>query len=87
MEPVKTLKGNCESCLMPFKNDPKGAQREHEKYCSYCFYDGKLAYQGTDVKEFKKAMIEAIVARGGSRFKAQLYALMAGFAPRWKNKK
>lgn len=71
---------------MPFKKDPKGAGREHEKYCSYCFYDGKLAYEGTDIKEFKKAMVEAIVARGEGRFKARVFAFMAGFAPRWKNR-
>ncbi len=80
----KTLEGMCESCLMPFAKDPKGVNREHEKYCSYCFINGKLCYEGTDVKEFKKAMIEAIVARGESRIKAHIFALMAGFAPRWK---
>ncbi len=69
---------------MPFKKDPKGEQREHEKYCSYCYENGKLKYEGADVREFKKAMIEAIVARGESRTKARFFAFMAGFAPRWK---
>jgi hypothetical protein len=80
----KTLDGMCESCLMPFKKDPLGVNRESEKYCSYCFRDGKLCYPGNDVKEFKKAMVDAIVARGESRFMANVYAFMAGFAPRWK---
>lgn len=80
----KTLKGNCDSCLMPFSKDPKGMAREHEQYCSYCYFDGHLAYEGTDVKEFKKKMIEAIVARGESPVKAHFFAFMAGFAPRWK---
>lgn len=70
--------------MMPFKKDPKGVDREHEKYCSYCFVDGKLCYEGTDVKEFKKAMVDAMVARGENRFKAKLFAFMSGFAPRWK---
>lgn len=83
---MKTLKGNCESCLMPFAKDPKGENRESEQYCSYCFTNGSLCYPGNDVKEFKKAMIEAIVARGESRIKAHVYAFMAGFAPRWKKK-
>jgi hypothetical protein len=78
--------GMCESCMMPFKKDPKGAHREHEKYCSYCFENGKLKYEGNDVKEFKKAMIDAIVARGESKTKARFFAFMAGFAPRWKKK-
>lgn len=83
---MKTLKGNCESCLMPFAKDPKGENRESEQYCSYCFTNGSLCYKGDNVKEFKKAMIEAIVARGESRLKAHIYAFMAGFAPRWKKK-
>ena len=82
----KTLQGNCESCLMPFSKDPKGANRESQKYCSYCFTKGKLCYSGNDLKEFKKAMIDAIVARGESRVKAHIFAFMAGFAPRWKKK-
>jgi hypothetical protein len=81
---MMTLDGNCESCLMPFKKDPKGVNRENEKYCSYCFIDGKLCYEGNDVKEFKKEMIKAIVARGESKIKAHVFAFMAGFAPRWK---
>lgn len=69
---------------MPFSKDPKGEDREHEQYCSYCFYDGKLAYEGNDVNEFKKKMVEAIVARGENKLKAHFFAFMAGFAPRWK---
>ncbi len=79
-----TLQGNCNSCLMPFKKDPKGAKRESAEHCSYCYGNGKLVYGGTDLKEFKRAMVDAIVARGESRIKAYLFAFMAGFAPRWK---
>jgi len=82
----KTTGGNCESCLMPFSKDPKGANREHEKYCSYCYSNGRLCYEGSDVKEFKKAMIDAIVARGESKLKAKFFAFMASFAPRWKKR-
>lgn len=80
----KTVEGNCESCLMPFSKDLKGENREQEKFCSYCFYNGMLAYSGNDVHEFKKAMVDAIVARGENRIKAHFFAFMAGFAPRWK---
>lgn len=71
---------------MPLAKDPLGQERESEKYCSYCFRDGKLCYQGSDVREFKKAMIAAIIARGESRLKAHVFAFMAGFAPRWKKR-
>lgn len=69
---------------MPLNKDPLGENRESERYCSYCFKDGKLCYEGNDVNEFKKRMIDNIVARGGNRIKAHLFAFMAGFAPRWK---
>ncbi|MGL4306817.1 MAG: zinc ribbon domain-containing protein [Mycobacteriaceae bacterium] len=81
---AKSLTGNCDSCLMPFKKDPQGVAREHEKYCSYCYSGGKLCYEGNDVKEFKQAMIAAIESRGESKIKARFFAFMAGFAPRWK---
>jgi hypothetical protein len=83
-ENKKSLDGMCESCMMPFKKDPLGENRENEKYCSYCFNNGKLCYEGNDVNEFKKAMVEEIVKRGESKWKARLFAFMAGFAPRWK---
>ena len=76
----------CESCLMPFKKDPLLENRESSKYCSYCFRNGKLCYEGNDFKEFKKVMIEARVKRGESKWKAKLFAFVAGFAPRWKKK-
>lgn len=71
---------------MPFKKDAKGAKRESDKYCSYCFSDGKLCYEGTDVKEFKKGMVEQMVASGANPMKAKFLAFMAGFAPRWKKR-
>lgn len=83
---MKTLQGMCESCMMPFKKDPKGANREHEKYCSYCYNNGKLCYEGNNVHEFKKAMIAEITKRGEPLLKARFFAFMAGFAPRWKHK-
>lgn len=86
MTNTKTLKGMCESCMMPFKNDPLGANREHEKHCSFCYRDGKLCYQGNDVRGFKKAMIADMVSRGEPKIKAWIFAWMAGFAPRWKKR-
>lgn len=81
---MKTLNGNCDSCLMPFQKDPKGANREHEKFCTYCFSNGKLNYPGNDPREFRRAMISAIVNRGEGKIKAYFFAFLAGFAPRWK---
>lgn len=72
--------------MMPLKKDPLGVDREHDNYCSYCFADGKLTYEGDDVNEFKSVMVEKMVANGESRLKAKLLAFGSGFAPRWKNR-
>lgn len=84
MQDKKTLKGMCESCMMPFAKDPLGENRESEKYCSYCFRDGKLCYEGNDVNEFKKIVEQAIIDRGENKWKARFFAFMAGYAPRWR---
>lgn len=73
---------NCESCMMPLAKDP--SQSGSEKYCSYCFKDGKLCYEGTDVKEFKKKCYEGMLKKGMNPIKAKFFTWMIGFAPRWK---
>jgi len=74
----------CESCCVPFEKDPLGNARESRQYCSYCFKDGALCYQGNDLKEFKGLVYKAMRARSMSLLKAKLYTHMIGFAPRWK---
>jgi hypothetical protein len=70
---------------MPFSQDP--GIRESEKYCSYCFKDGKLCYEGTDVKEFQKRSYESMVAHGMNKITAKFFTFLITFAPRWKIKK
>lgn len=72
----------CESCFMPFSKDP--GKRESDKYCSYCFKDGKLCYEGNDVNEFKNVCYEKMVQRGMNKIQAKIFTWMIGFAPRWK---
>ena len=67
---------------MPFSKDP--GKRESDKYCSYCFRDGKLCYEGNDVNEFKKVCYEKMVQKGMGKTKAKFFTWMIGFAPRWK---
>ena len=76
---------SCESCLMPFDKDP--GKRENDKYCSYCFKDGKLCYEGNDVNEFKKVCYENMLKNGTPKWKAKFFTFMVGFAPRWKSTK
>lgn len=54
---------SCESCLIPFNKD--AGQRESEKYCSLCFKNGKLCYEGNDLNEFKREAYKGMRARGG----------------------
>ena len=75
---------NCESCMMPFSKDP--GVRESEKYCSYCFKDGKLCYEGNDLKVFQKASYDAMVGKGMNKCKAKFFTFLIRFAPRWKTK-
>ena len=73
---------NCESCMMPFSQDP--GVRESEKYCSYCFNHGKLCYEGNDLKVFQKASYDAMVKKGMNKYKAKFFTFLIRFAPRWK---
>lgn len=76
---------NCESCLMPFSKDT--GVRESDRYCSLCFKDGKLCYEGTDLKEFQKICYLSMRKSGMNRIKAALFTYMIKFAPRWKKQK
>jgi hypothetical protein len=75
----------CESCLMPFSKDP--GIRESDTYCSYCFKDGKLCYEGTDLKEFQSIVYKNMRSKGIGYVPAKFYTWVIKFAPRWKNKK
>ncbi|MEQ1561106.1 MAG: zinc ribbon domain-containing protein [Nitrospira sp.] len=77
-------KGSCESCMMPFAKDT--GVRENEKYCSLCFKDGKLCYEGNDLKEFQRIAKDSMIKRGINPIKAWFFTKMIAYAPRWKNK-
>jgi hypothetical protein len=70
--------------MMPFSKDT--GTRESEKYCSLCYKDGKLCYEGNDVKEFQKVCYESMIRGGTNKYLAKFYTWMIQFAPRWKNK-
>ena len=74
----------CESCLMPLSKDT--GVGGSDKYCSFCFMDGKLVYEGNDVNEFKKRAHEGMIKKGMNPILAKFYTWMIGFAPRWNNK-
>jgi len=70
---------------MPFAKDP--GKRESDIYCSLCFQNGKLCYEGNDLKKFQKAAYEGMRKRGINPLLAKIYTYSIRFAPRWKTKK
>ncbi len=72
----------CASCLMPFAKDT--GVREHPEYCSLCFKNGKLCYEGNDLKEFQRVCNESMLKNGTHPLKAWFFTKMIAFAPRWK---
>jgi hypothetical protein len=68
---------------MPFTKDT--GVRESDRYCSLCFKDGKLCYDGTDLKEFQRVCYKSMRAKGTNLFAAHFYTFMIRFAPRWRN--
>lgn len=72
----------CESCMMPFYKDT--GVRENPKYCSLCFKNGKLQYEGNNLKEFQKVAYKSMIDRGMNRFKAKFFTWMIAYAPRWR---
>jgi len=70
---------------MPFTKDP--GKRESERYCSYCYKNGELCYQGTDLKEYQKICYQKMVEGGMNRFQAWVFTFLIRFAPRWSKGK
>jgi hypothetical protein len=68
--------------MMPLAKDP--VESGSDKYCSYCFKNGKLVYEGNDVNEFKKHAYEGMRQKGVNPIMAKFFTWMIGFAPRWK---
>lgn len=68
--------------MMPFEKDT--GKRESERYCSLCFQDGKLCYEGNDLKEFQAVAKASMLKNGTHPLKAWFFTKMIAFAPRWK---
>ena len=69
---------------MPFDKDP--GVRESERYCSYCYQNGELTYEG-DLKGFQKECYEGMRRKGMNPLTAKFFTWLVRFAPRWKEKK
>jgi rhodanese-related sulfurtransferase len=81
----------CESCFMPLGKNLEDAGTETDgskstKYCKYCYKEGKLCFEGNDVKEFQRISYENMVKHGMWKPKAWFFSWMIKFAPRWQKK-
>ncbi|MEI6352742.1 MAG: hypothetical protein WCO35_02285 [Candidatus Nomurabacteria bacterium] len=72
----------CVVCLMPKKSDD--GIRENKNFCSYCFKDGKICFQGTK-KEYLGMVYKKMRERKISFLKAKFFCFMiSSSAPFWK---
>ncbi|MBF2755908.1 MAG: hypothetical protein ISN29_11730 [Gammaproteobacteria bacterium AqS3] len=76
---------SCEMCLMPLGRDP--GQSGSVRYCSFCFQDGRLVYEGDDLKAFQRQCYANMRTSGMNALKARFFAWSIRFAPHWKHKR
>lgn len=48
----------CQSCSLPWKNDPNPDEREHEIYCALCYKDGDFTNPNQTLEEMEKYVFE-----------------------------
>lgn len=87
METKETI---CQSCGMPLNMDPgKGGtssdKSKSDKYCSFCFQDGKFVDEGTTLQGKIEKNIQIAVKMGMSESKArELAETVLPTLERWK---
>lgn len=75
---------NCECCYMPMAKDVKDSGSD--KYCSFCFVNGKLIADGMTFKEFQDQSYKGMVKGGMNKFTAWFFSQFIRIAPYWKNR-
>ncbi|MDR1684652.1 MAG: zinc ribbon domain-containing protein [Elusimicrobiota bacterium] len=79
----------CQSCAMPMKSDPQGGGAEtdggkSQKYCSYCYQNGRFTWNEGGVKDFQEHCRKIMVDNGCNRFLAWLFTRNFKRLERWK---
>jgi hypothetical protein len=80
----------CQSCGMPFKQDPgKGGTEANgsrsKMYCSYCYQNGKFTSPELDTaKKMQEFCIEKMKEQGMSKITAWLFTRGIPRLERWK---
>lgn len=78
---------SCQSCTIPFENDPNPELRSSNMYCSMCFKDGGFTQPGLTLEEMEKQVIEfASKHTKYPIFLIKQHAKTVKNYERWKNK-
>ena len=80
---------NCQSCDMPLSKDPEGGGTEKDgtkssTYCSLCYGKGEFYYQGDDVREYQKMVVNEMTKNGWWRPLAWLFTRRIPKLERWQ---
>ena len=78
----------CQSCGMPLSKDPANGGTtadgsKTDKYCSYCYVNGKFTFEGT-LKEMQDFCYQKMVEQGHSKFVAWIFTRGMKRLERWK---
>jgi hypothetical protein len=78
----------CQSCGMPLSKDPSNGGTsadgcKTDKYCSYCYVNGKFTFEGT-VNEMQTFCYQKMVEQGHSKFLAWVFTRGMKRLERWK---
>lgn len=79
----------CQSCAMPMSRDLEGGGSEKngtksDIYCSICYGNGAFYYQGDDVKDYQKMVVNKMVENGWWRPVAWLVTREIPMLERWR---
>ncbi|MBT4124172.1 MAG: hypothetical protein HN981_05180 [Candidatus Pacebacteria bacterium] len=83
------MKNMCQSCGMPLSKDPKngGTNKDgskSDKYCSYCYKDGKFIDSCKNPQEMQKLCIDMMTKGGMPRWVAWIFTRVIPKLERWK---
>jgi hypothetical protein len=81
----------CEMCFMPLGINFVDSGNEIDgtksmKFCKYCYKNGKICYEGNDLKEFQDICYKQMLSNGMWKPQAWILSWTIQFAPYWKRK-
>jgi hypothetical protein len=79
----------CQSCMMPFKQDPQGGGTNADGtksalYCSYCYQNGQFFQPDMTMPEMRDFVVDKLVEMKYPRFVARFMTMGFGKLERWK---